>query len=90
MTDTKRQVQKVRRRMVETTAGPLLKRLQLMTMAKAPQRNELLDALIVASSYPNDVEPMQRVFVMWQRWMLVMHNYESFGAYVRRNLRWRP
>lgn len=36
------------------------------------------------------VEPMQRVFVCWQRWLIVMHNYESFGAYARRNLRSRP
>lgn len=90
MTETQRQVQSVRRRLVETTAAPLVKRLQLMTMAKAPLRQELLDALIMASVHHNDVEPVQRVYVCWQRWMLVMHSYENFGAYARRNLRGRP
>lgn len=87
---TQEQVQRVRRRLVESNAGPMLKRLQLMTMRKAPQRHELLDALVLAAMHSNDVEPVQRVYVCWERWMLVMHEYESFGCFVRRNLRWRP
>lgn len=90
MSETERQVQRVRRRMIETTSGPLIKRLQLMTMRKAPQRHELLDALILASIHHNEVEPVQRVYVCWERWMLVMHHHESFGAYARRNLLSRP
>lgn len=90
MTDVELQVQQVRRRLVRSTAEPFVRRLQLMTVPHAPRPEELLDALIVASGQPNDVEPVQRVYVCWERWMLVMHNHESFGAYVRRNIRWRP
>lgn len=87
---TAEQVAKVKRRLVESQAKPYLDRLQLMTMEKAPERRELLDALLLATTRPSDVEPLQRVFQCWQRWMLAMHEHESFGTYARRNMRDRP
>lgn len=90
MDATAEQVQRIKRRLVEASAEPHLKRLQLMTMAKAPQRSELLDALIMASTHPTNVEPLQRVYQCWERWMLAMHEHESFGTYARRNMRGRP
>lgn len=87
---TAEQVQRVKRRLVEAGAEPFIKRLQLLTMRKAPERRELLDALIMASAQPNSVEPTQRVFQCWERWMLCMHEHESFGTYARRNMRGRP
>ena len=87
---TQEQVQAVKRRLVESTAKPFLDRLQLMTMKKAPERRELLDALLLASTQPTGVEPVQRVFQCWQRWMIHMHEHERFGTYARRNMRGRP
>jgi len=87
---TAEQVQKVKRRLIEASAKPYLDRLQLMTMAKPPQRRELLDALLLCSTKATGLPPMERVFQCWQRWMVLMHQYESFGEYARRNIRDRP
>lgn len=83
------QVQQVRRRLVQASAAPMVKRLQLLTVQKPPREWELLDALMLAAAAPTDVDPVERVLRCWQRWCLVMCGHESFSAYARRNMR-RP
>lgn len=83
------QVQQVRRRLARSTAGPLIARLQLLTLALPPTDNELLDALLLCAGAG---DPVERVWRCWQKWRIVMSNHERFGDYARRNLGlgWRP
>lgn len=86
MTAERERVDEVRRRLLRANLAPMVARLQLLTMMRQPSEAELTDALLRCSMSPSTTTPVDRVFLCWTKWLVVMAAFESFGAYARRNI----